>query len=693
MEQETTEQYREHLTNQREVLNSAIAQLKREFIGIDPVIDRISDAISSWLYFPEMQDRPVIVNLWGLTGTGKTSLIKRLTELIGYGDRYFAFDMGESTGEYFDLADSFKDIYEKCNGASFIIGLDEFQHARTINEDQEEVDKASIRAVWNLLDNGKFDVVNFPYGLNWLSRFIKRLDLTLQQGVVVENGLITNNQEIYNEIMDKENNEDNDEEEEEEKLPLKRNYFLSDDSLKSLFDLVDHLYLTENDLRSDLKKLDGDSTIDFLLELYKKAVRPKTVDCTKALVFVMGNIDEVYLMNRNFNPDINADEFHRQSLEITITQVKEALLGRFRSEQIARLGNTHIIYPAFSEESFYKIIRMELNKIKEKISQTYQLELTFDEKTEQLIYNEGTYPTQGTRPLFTTIHQIINSRLGKILNEVYSHPFPVDSIRFTVIEMDSDKDKAILQINFLKEGKTIHYITDQQALELGKLRKEKRNDQQAITAVHESGHAILSSILMKTIPDAVLSVTADSQSEGFVLARPQWNYVSKKEVIKRLAVLLGGYVAERVVFGEENVTIGSSSDLSQATQLATYVLYSCGMGKVLVTYGNENMHNSPSIIFDKGGETVNQEAKALLIEAEKLAQETLKEQENLLLQMANYLSDKRCADKNQVRDFIEKYAVGFEMNTIVNKEDAEHLFYRNHLKNRMNSFSTDKQEN
>jgi cell division protease FtsH len=672
MEQIKTEQYKKHLFDKKEILNNAIIQLKKEFIGIDHVIDQIANAITSWFFFPEMQDRPVIINLWGLTGIGKTSVIKRLTELLGYTEHYFRFDLGECTSRYFDIQDSFKDIYTNCDGAPFIIGLDEFQLARTINEEQEEIDRASIRAVWDLLDSGKFDIVNFDYNMSWFNKLIKKFDLALYKGVEVEKGIITANIEIYKETLSLHNKQ------EEKRGKKEKTFFISDGDLDTIFDMVDHLFIAKSDLRDKLNGMDGDQTVDYLICLYKASLKPKTVDCTKSLIFVMGNLDEVYTMSHNFNPDMSANEFHRQSTEITVTEVKQALLSRFRSEQIARLGNNHIIYPAFDEQSFYGIIRLELDKVKRKVADTYNIEMLFDTKVEQLIYEEGVYPTQGTRPLFTTVHQIVNTRLGKILNEIYLNGYEADSLRFTINDEASLKDNTALQIDFLKDNKVIHHIIDQQPLVLGKLRQEKRNDEQAIVAVHESGHAILSSVLMKTIPEVIFSVTADSNSDGFVLSRPEWNYISKKEIINRLAVLLGGFVAERIIFGEENVTIGSSSDLGKATRLATYAIYICGMGNTRAFFGNENMNNTPSVIFDNSSETVNVEAKELLLKAEELAEKTLKKQEKLLIKMADYLSDKRTLNKEQVKDFIRQYAIDFNLSEVI--EDAECLFYRKHLK-------------
>lgn len=679
-------EYRSNLLNKKKLLDNAVLQLKKEFIGIDIVIDQIADAIGSWLFFPEMQEKPVIINLWGLTGIGKTSLVKRLSQLIDYNERYYRFDLGESTGKYFDIQDSFKEIYENCDKEPFIISLDEFQFARTINEKQEEVDKSSSRAIWDLLDSGKFDLIDFNYNIGIFSKLIKKLDLVLNKGVEVEKGLVTDNYEIHKNILEiaDENVDDYDgvDDIEKQSAKEKKQYFVPEISLNNVFYTVSDMFLSKSELRDKLMELDGEETIEYLVQLYKKTLKPKTVDCSKALVFVMGNLDEVYSMTHDFNPDMNADEFHKQSLKITVTQVKNALLARFRSEQIARLGNIHIIYPSFTSAAFHQIIDLELSKVQKKVENAYQLNLTFDTTVNQLIYEEGVYPTQGTRPLFTTVHQIINARLGKILNEVYLGEYIVDRLNFTVDSILSTPDDAVLRIDFYKDKDLIHTWIDKQPLILGKLRKEKLNDEQAIVAVHESGHAILSSVLMHTVPESIFSVTADSNSQGFVLARPQWNYVSKKEIINRLAVLLGGLIAERVVFGDENITIGANSDLQAATKLATYVLYSCGMGDVPALFGNEHMEDIPNIIFDDNREGINKEAIALILSAEKLATQTLQAQKILLLRLADYLSDKRAVSREQMLDFLVKYAVDFKKEDIVT--DADNLFYRNHLKQQIN---------
>ena len=58
---------------------------------------------------------------------------------------------------------------------------------------------------------------------------------------------------------------------------------------------------------------------------------------------------------------------HRQSSKIGITHVNKALKKRFWSEEIARMGNKHIIYPALRKQDFIAIIKKEIERLKEQI--------------------------------------------------------------------------------------------------------------------------------------------------------------------------------------------------------------------------------------------------------------------------------------------------------------------------------------
>src|SRR5690606_34199431 len=128
-------------------------------------------------------------------------------------------------------------------------------------------------------------------------------------------------------------------------------------------------------------------------------------------------------------------------------KIKEALKLRFRNEQIARLGNIHIIYPAFSSKSYKQIIQLELNKINKKVYAEFQTNLLFDESVLSLIYAEGVYPTQGTRPIYTTIHQIIKSQISKIFSAIYLNELNVD-----LIKLSSKNNKLMVSYFFMKKN-------------------------------------------------------------------------------------------------------------------------------------------------------------------------------------------------------------------------------------------------
>ena len=88
-----TKAHRALLAERQQALGHAAEQLKAELFGIDDVIDRVINAIRAWYGLPQLITRPVIVCLWGLTGTGKTQLTRALTPMLGFYDRFVEVQM------------------------------------------------------------------------------------------------------------------------------------------------------------------------------------------------------------------------------------------------------------------------------------------------------------------------------------------------------------------------------------------------------------------------------------------------------------------------------------------------------------------------------------------------------------------------------------------------------------------------
>ncbi len=102
-----------------------------------------------------------------------------------------------------------------------------------------------------------------------------------------------------------------------------------------------------------------------------------------------------------------------------------------------------------------------------------------------------------------------------------------------------------------------------------------------ITAYHEAGHALVSSVLPFADPVHKISIIARGRAGGYTLHLPfeDKRLQSKKEFMDDIAVSLGGYVTEKMVFGD--ITTGPSNDLQVSTALARDMVTKYGMSEKL----------------------------------------------------------------------------------------------------------------
>lgn len=99
-----------------------------------------------------------------------------------------------------------------------------------------------------------------------------------------------------------------------------------------------------------------------------------------------------------------------------------------------------------------------------------------------------------------------------------------------------------------------------------------------LTAYHESGHAIVALNTEGAHPIHKATIMPRGSALGMVTQLPSNDEtsISKKQLLARLDVCMGGRAAEELVFGQDHVTTGASSDLHTATELAQYmVLFRC----------------------------------------------------------------------------------------------------------------------
>ena len=82
----------QEIESKNKIVDNAIIILKKEFVGIDKQIDEIMDNVRTWYIYPQLQVRPLVVNLFGMSGIGKTSLVKRISQLLDIEKDYVYFN-------------------------------------------------------------------------------------------------------------------------------------------------------------------------------------------------------------------------------------------------------------------------------------------------------------------------------------------------------------------------------------------------------------------------------------------------------------------------------------------------------------------------------------------------------------------------------------------------------------------------
>lgn len=696
------EQQREEITRKNAELEETKPILKEEFKGIDGVIDAIIEAVRPFYVFPTSLKRPLVVNLWGLTGTGKTSVVNRLIELLKLRHKYCKFDVGEyvhASSEYklkFDLSDK----VEKCVDKHLILAFDEFQLGRTIDENGHEVDRPSLRPIWDIIDSG---VINhFNRDVNNCAEVVFKLKKCLDAGVVVEDGIVIANEEIYNSIfrsyflrgidfventpITKENELDNTCQDLQDWQPEtyaysqdltlnaveieklyntkynnatnrahhKKPYFIKYDMFNTLYSANPEYFMEVNDYERWKYQFrdgkDGDSLVSMLtMDFVHKTPLMQSENYSQSLVFCVGNVDEAYNMTHSSDPDSDADLFYQHSLKITVPKMKEALSTRFRMEQIGRLGNNHIIYPALSEQTYVEIIDRYLTQRLEDFQESFGMTLVPDESIKKILYKESVFPTQGARPILSTFNTLVDAYVAKLVNDVIFKNEETETIEWTY--KNGEDDNAVYVFKAIAPNKEIVFEYPIR-LTLENLRKSDFSEAQASCAVHEAGHAIISIMKNKLMPQEIKSRTA-SIAEGFCYIQ-QPDIKTKDLLYGEIMLCLGGLEAEKLIFGEENMGVGGVSDLAKATAAAAAMVKTYGMAKHMHQISTEGS-TSNAIYNESSNESAEDWAIQLIAKAQKDTAAMLQDNKKFLLELANHLAIVPNISGEELTKMAEKY--------------------------------------
>jgi cell division protease FtsH len=198
---------------------------------------------------------------------------------------------------------------------------------------------------------------------------------------------------------------------------------------------------------------------------------------------------------------------------------------------------------------------------------------------------------------------------------------------------------------------------------LEKKRRLMSKKEKEIVAFHESGHAIVASLLPNSDPVHRISIIPRGISAlGYTLQLPTEDryLMTKSELLNRLAVLLGGRVAEEIVFGE--ISTGAHNDLQRATDIATSMVKEYGMSERLgyVTFEKEKKpFFIPSSLVssreysEDTAKQIDEEVKKIVDEAYHRVKEILTATRDKLEELARLLLEKEVVEEGDLKKILQ----------------------------------------
>lgn len=184
-----------------------------------------------------------------------------------------------------------------------------------------------------------------------------------------------------------------------------------------------------------------------------------------------------------------------------------------------------------------------------------------------------------------------------------------------------------------------------------------------ITAVHESGHAVVSNVLEYADPVHEISIIQRGMAAGYTMNLPEEDrtHTSKKQLKDKMVELLGGRVAEKLVIGD--ISAGAKNDIDRASHIARSMVMEYGMSDVIgpISFGNSDGGEvflgrdigKSSNISEETSAKIDEEIKKLIDEAYNRAESILKENINKLNAVTDVLLQKEKIDGDEFREIFK----------------------------------------
>ncbi|MDO8303675.1 MAG: AAA family ATPase, partial [Sedimentisphaerales bacterium] len=187
-----------------------------------------------------------------------------------------------------------------------------------------------------------------------------------------------------------------------------------------------------------------------------------------------------------------------------------------------------------------------------------------------------------------------------------------------------------------------------------------------ITAYHEGGHALVAASLKNTDPVHKVSIISRGMAGGYTLKLPleEQHLRTKKQFLTDLAVMLGGFISEKLTF--DDVSTGASNDLKEASALARKLVTKYGMSEKLgpITFGNtdEMIFLGREMTTEKNysedvAKKIDDEVSAFITRAYDAATKVLIGKKKALETIAKKLIEKETLEREEFESLLKPFKI------------------------------------
>ncbi|MEO1575304.1 MAG: ATP-dependent zinc metalloprotease FtsH, partial [Pseudomonadota bacterium] len=183
-------------------------------------------------------------------------------------------------------------------------------------------------------------------------------------------------------------------------------------------------------------------------------------------------------------------------------------------------------------------------------------------------------------------------------------------------------------------------------------------DEKAVTAYHEAGHAIVGLSVPEHDPVYKVTIIPRGRALGVTMFLPEEDRLSlsKQHLESNISSLYGGRIAEALIFGEEKVTTGASNDIERASQLARNMVHKWGLSSQMgpLAYSKEDeMYGDRILLSNQTRSKLDDEVRNLIDSNYQRAQKILEDHMDELHMMAKALIKYETIDQKQIAQIMK----------------------------------------